>query len=104
MSKLSTPLADRLAELGGVAPAELAAIIRRPVEQVESWIDGSAEPDGEARILLRVLDDSHTAALAVARIRGRQTRDLRGDGMLKSGIEAIPHPGGFTGTTGGPPQ
>ena|ERR1051326_4029803 len=94
-------LAARLAELD-IDAATLSAIVRRPLDEVEGWID--SEPPADARVLLRVLADDHTAALAVARIRGRQVRDLRGDGMVKSGIEAIPHPGGFTGTTGGPPQ
>jgi hypothetical protein len=100
----STALADRLATLG-IAPDELAAMIRRPVDEVEAWVAGDVDPDGEARVLLRVLADDHRAALAVQRVRDGWTADLRGDGAAYAGIEGVPpYGGGHTGETGGRPE
>jgi hypothetical protein len=102
-----TALADRLAALGGVTGAELAAIVRRPVAEVETWIAGDAEPDGEAKILLRLVMDparAHAAALAVQRVRGSFTRDMRGEAATLADIEPPPYGGGHAGSTGGHPQ
>lgn len=98
------PLAARLDALG-IEAGELAAIIRRPVDEVAAWVAGDAEPDAEARVLLRVLSDDHIATLAVQRVRDRWTADLRGDGAAYAGIEgAPPYGGGHTGETGGRPE
>jgi hypothetical protein len=99
-----TDLAARLNVLG-ISIEELVAILRdryTPAE-IEAWIDGKADPDPEAKVLLRIVTDparEHAARLAVARIRGRQTRDLRGDGATRSGIETVPYGTAHTGTDG----
>jgi hypothetical protein len=99
-----TPLAGRLAELR-VTAAELAAVIGRPVELVEGWTAGDAEPDAEAKILLRVLDNPHAAELAVERIRNGHTRNLRSDAELYGGLPSAPYGTGDEGkATGGVPS
>jgi DNA-binding transcriptional regulator YiaG len=101
-----TALADRLAVLG-IEAAEVAAIIRRPAEEVEQWVSGDAEPDAAARILLRLFMDperSHAAQLAAERVRHTYTRDLRGEAAEHAGIEAPAYGGGHTGETGGRPE
>lgn len=98
-----TELAARLAELE-IAAAELAAIIRRPVEQVEAWVAGDAEPDADARVLMRVLSDDHRAALAVQRVRDGWTANLQGDAATFAGIETPGNGSGYQGATGGRPQ
>lgn len=102
-ARKETELADRLAALG-ISAAELAAIVRRPVAEVETWIEGDAEPDAEARILLRVLDQDHVAELAAERVRHMRTMPLRGgDDWQTAGIDR-PYGGGHAGTTGGQPE
>jgi hypothetical protein len=86
----SSALADRLAELGGIEAGELALIVKRDPAEVSAWIDGSAEPDAAARVLLRIVFDperEHAVNLAVERVRNTHTRDLRGDGMTYAGID-----------------
>ncbi len=96
------PLADRLDALG-IEPNELATIIRRPVEEVESWVAGDAEPDAEAGVLLRVLGDDHRAALAVERVRNMRVLPLRAGTGTAAGIEP-PYGSGHQGATGGQPS
>jgi len=101
--KQASPLATRLDELG-ISAVELAAIIRRPVEDVEAWIAGDTEPDGEARILLRVLDDDHVATLAAERVRHMRTLPVRrSEDWQTAAIEPPPY-GSHDGKTGGQPQ
>lgn len=74
--KSSSPLADRLAELG-VTPAELAAICGVDVETVKDWLaDG---PDAEAKIRLRpIFGDDAVAEAAVEAVRRPVFRTGRG--------------------------
>ena len=106
-ARKETELAARLAELD-ITPAELATIIRRPADEVAAWVAGDAEPDGEAKILLRIVTDperAHAAALAVQRVRDGFTRDMRGDAATLAGITAVPANGaGHHGPTGGRPE
>jgi hypothetical protein len=101
------PLAARLGVLD-IDAAEVAAIVRRPVEDVEAWIAGDAEPDAEARVLLRLFMDperTHAAQLAAERVRNSYTDNLAGDGVAYAGIEGVPaYGGGHTGATGGRPE
>lgn len=100
------PLAERLAVLG-IEAAELAAIVKRPADEVEGWVSGDSEPDAEARVLLRLVMDperAHAAALAVQRVRDSWTADLRGDGVAYAGIETPGYGSGHQGETGGRPQ
>jgi hypothetical protein len=100
-------LAQRLSELN-ITPDELAAIIDRTAEEVETWVSGDAEPDGEAKILLRLITDperTHAATLAAERIRGRWEQSLKGDARTYAELERQPAFGsGFHGATGGRPQ
>ncbi len=100
------PLAARLGALG-IEPDELAAIIRRPADEVAAWVTGDAEPDGEAKVLLRLVMDperSHAAALAVQRVRESYTRDMRGEAATLAGIETPNYGSGHQGATGGRPE
>ena len=68
-----TELAARLDVLG-IEPDELAAILRDryPVELVEQWIAGTASPDAEAKVYLRLIFDperEHAAQLAAEKVR-----------------------------------
>jgi hypothetical protein len=94
-------LAQRLAELGDVSAAELAAILRRDEAEVAAWIDGAAEPDPDARVLLRVLDQDVPAALAVERVRSMRVMPLkRGDDWQTADVER-PYAGGYSGPDAG---
>lgn len=100
-----TELSARLVALN-ITPAELAAIITRPVDDVAAWVAGDAEPDPEAKILLRlVIDPARTLAaeLAAEYVRSKQTVPLGGEDWQSAEVER-PYGGGFTGTTGGRPQ
>lgn len=101
MSKQTSPLARRLAELE-ISAEELAAIVRRPVELVEAWINTG--PDTEALVLLRFLDDPEDAARRVSQLRRTHTTTLEGDGARYAGIAAPPYGSGDIGKkTGGAP-
>lgn len=106
MSRAAAPteLAARLAALD-IDAAEVAAIIRRPVDEVEAWVAGDAEADAEARILLRIFmdpDRAHAAQLAAERVRSSYIRDMRGEAATLAGIESPGHGTGYQGETGGP--
>jgi hypothetical protein len=80
----STSLAARLTELE-ISPEELAALVKRPAEDVTRWIkDG---PDEDAAVLLRFLAADDDALRRVDQLRRTHTRDLRGDGMSYAGID-----------------
>ena len=93
-----TELRARIGELG-IAPDELAIIVRRPLADVETWCKTAGAIGGEAEVLLRVLMEDHSARLAVERVRSRQTNDLRGEGAVHAGID-VPYGAGFAGTDG----
>lgn len=77
-ARKETELAVRLDALG-IAAAELAATVRRPVEDVEAWVAGAAEPDAEAKVLLRILDDDADALRRVEQLRRAFRRTWEGD-------------------------
>jgi hypothetical protein len=81
-----TYLALRLQELD-VTPAELAAIVNRPVDVVNNWIEHG--PDASVSILLRILDigNEHAAALAVERVRNTHTRSLKGPAVGATNVD-----------------
>lgn len=103
--KRKSELASRLAALN-ISGDELAAILRRPAEDVAKWIDGG-EPDAEAKILLRLIMDperTHAAGLAAERVRHMATIPLRGnEDACTEGIEP-PYGGGYAGTDAGRPE
>jgi hypothetical protein len=72
----------------GVSAAELAEVIRLPVEQIEAFQDGTDDPDPDAAYLIaRALDGSYRAELAFDRLRRRKTVPLAGDGAAQLGIK-----------------
>lgn len=79
----STALADKLDKLG-VAPDEIASVIRRPVDEVSDWYSGDAEPDADALVLLRFLDDDADALRRVEQLRHTFTRTWEGDNAAQS--------------------
>ncbi len=83
-----SPLAQRLAELS-ISVEECAAVVKRPVELVRTWIDNG--PDTEGIVLLRFLDDDADALRRVEQLRRTHTTTLRGDGMEYAGIEGVPY-------------
>ncbi len=93
-------LTSRLDELG-ITPAEVAQIVKRPIELVEAWIDTG--PDTEGVVLLRFLSDDADALRRVDQLRRTHTRNLRGDGATQAGV-SLPYGSGHTGTTGGVPS
>lgn len=97
-----SPLAARLDALG-IEAAELAAIIKRDPAEVAAWIDGSAEPDAEAAVLLRVLDDDADALRRVQRVRNMRTQPLKGDDWQTKHVD-IPYGGGYAGSDAGRPE
>jgi hypothetical protein len=100
-----TELASRLAELG-IAADELAAMIDRDPDEVAGWVDGAAEPDADARVLLRIVTDperSHAAQLGAQRVRDTYVRDMRGDAATLAEIETPGDGAGYQGETGGAP-
>lgn len=71
-----TALAARLDELS-IEPSELAALVHRPVEEVEGWIKAKTL-GGEAAVLCRVLADADDAQRRVAQLRRRYHRTYAG--------------------------
>jgi hypothetical protein len=97
----SNPLADKLDRLG-IAPKELAGVIRRPVDEVGDWYDGTAKPDADALVLLRFLDDDTDALRRVEQLRRTRTQTLEGDGARYAGIANVPYgTGDISKMTGG---
>jgi|SRR5665811_1033458 len=100
-SKQLTPLAARLAELKlNITAEECAAICRRPIAEVETWIAGDAEP---AEALLRWLRDPEDAARRVDQLRRTYTRSLKSAAAKRIDAD-IPYGRGFTGSTGQVPR
>lgn len=97
-----SPLAERLAELS-ITADELAAIVKRDPAEVAAWIDGSTEPDAEAAVLLRVLDDDADALRRVQRVRNKRTQPLKGDDWQTKSVD-IPYGGGYAGADAGRPE
>jgi hypothetical protein len=98
-ARKQTALAERLTTLG-ITPEELAAIVRRPIEEVESWVFGKTEPDASGRILLRIVTDparALAAELAAEYFRAKGSVPLRGEGAQHAGVTP-PYGGGFEGT------
>jgi hypothetical protein len=92
-----TPLAARLTELH-IEPRELAALVRRPVEDVQKWLaDG---PDAEGAILTRFLADDTDALRRVNQLRRTHTRNLSGDGATQAGV-TVPYGTGDIGKVTG---
>ena len=101
-ARKATALAARLDALG-ITADEASQIVKRDPAEVASWVEGTAEPDGEGRILLRLFMDverTHAAQLAAERIRSKRTQSLHGDDWQTEGIDR-PYGSGHQGTTGG---
>jgi hypothetical protein len=72
-------LRARLAELD-ITAEELAAIISYDAGTVVSWVEGTAEPTDEERVLLRFLASDDNALRRVGQLRRTRTLPLRGEG------------------------
>ena len=97
-----TELASRLDALGIDAPT-LAAIVRRSVEEVTTWIENG--PDAEAKVLLRVLDNPAAAELAAEQVRNTYTRTLESDAERRDAERGITDGwGGYRGADRTVPQ
>lgn len=99
-----SPLAARLAELK-ISAEECAQIVKRPLEQVESWLDGE-EPDGESHVLLRLFideDRARAATLAAERIRSKHIHGWQGEDWQTADV-APPYGAGYHGADAGSPQ
>jgi transcriptional regulator with XRE-family HTH domain len=93
---------ERLVKLG-ILSAELSEVIGVSAATIDKWRAGRSNPDAENRIRLRVLDDDHVAALAIERVRERQTRSMQGEGVERAEVE-VPYGGGYENATGGSPS
>jgi hypothetical protein len=106
MSK-ATDLAARLSELQ-ITADEAAQIVKRGPAEVTSWVEGTAEPDGEGKILLRLfmdVDRTHAAQLAVERIRSRRALgNWYGEDWQTADVERPSYGSGHSGATGGQPE
>ncbi len=103
-ARKATALTARIAELG-ITSDELAAILRRDPAEVEEWVTGDADPDAEARVLLRLVMDperTHAAQLAAERIRSKRTQGWGGEDWQSDGKRPS-YGSGHTGATGGQP-
>jgi|GEM_PF-5343271 len=99
MSK-ETSLRVRLANLG-IGADECATLIHRPVSEVLQWVEGMADPDADARVLLRFLANELDAIRRVEQLRRTYIQSLDGD--RHDGVR-VPYAGGYAGVTGGRPQ
>jgi hypothetical protein len=78
----------KLMDQRGVSAMELADVTRLPVEDLEAFRAGTAEPDREAAYLIaRALDGSYRAELALSSLARRKTINLAGDGAAALGIK-----------------
>jgi hypothetical protein len=93
-----TELAAQLDALG-ITPTELAALVGRPVEEVEGWI--AKGPDAAAKVRLRFLLNELDAIRRVEQLRRTYSQSLAGD--RHDGV-TVPYAGGFAGATGGRPE
>lgn len=85
----NSTLADRLAALA-ITPEELAAIVKRPVEEVGRWVKAETL-GGEAAVLLRFLADDADALRRVNQLRRTDTTNLAGDGAAYAGVDPPPY-------------
>jgi hypothetical protein len=92
-----TPLAARLTELH-IEPSELAALVRRPVEDVQTWLANGPDPEGA--ILTRFLADDADATRRVEQLRRKVTRKLAGEGAERAGVSPPYASGDRTAPTG----
>jgi hypothetical protein len=74
----------------GISPPELAALVRRPLDEVENWLT-TKQLGGEAAVLIRFLADPEDAHRRVEQLRRTVTRSLEGDGAAYSGIKNLPY-------------
>jgi hypothetical protein len=97
-----TALAKRLTALGIDAPT-LAAIVRRPLADVERWISARSL-GGEAAVLLRFLADADDARRRAAQVRRTYRRNYATEDPLTRTVR-IPYGTADAGKlTGGRPS
>ncbi len=83
-------LTQRLDELE-ILPSELAALVRRPLDEVEGWLRSKTALGGEASVLLRALADAEDAQRRVSQLRRTFTQNMAGDGARYAQLPDIPY-------------
>lgn len=101
MSTTLTPLHARLVELN-ISPAELAVLVHRSEEEVESWVTAADLPE-EAKALTRFLATDVDALRRVEFLRRRRTHGPTDAERLGGVSPATAHGSGDAGRIDGTP-